>query len=515
MGAQTQSGYGGEVRVAINSDIRSTNPGVRRDGNTDTVLYHVAEALVAFDDTLTPRPMLAESVSRSRDGRRYRFRLRRGVRFHNGAPMSAREVVWSWRRMLDPETGYRCRVDFDGSGPTGLKIESVEATGPHEVLFRLNQPSSLFLHRMASIQCLAAILHPDSLAEDGSWREPVATGPYRIAEWRRGERVVLERFEDYVPRRDPPSGLTGRKTAYLDRVVFQVVPDRIAAQSALYAGNLDLVFALPLSAAKSAEQRARRRGDIRVYHQDTLDWTVLLMQTRDPLLSDPRMRRAIAHAISPDLVATFGTFDYAEGNPSAAQRLSPFHTPAHEAWPAHDPERARTLAREAGYRGETLVIQANRKYSYMYDNAVAIQAMLHAAGFAARIELFDWATQLTNFFRGDFQLSSFGYSARSHPGLVYSNLIGDKSRRATVQWQDPEASRLIAAVERAGDDREMQRLLDQLHRAMQRQVPLVGLYNDHIVDITSADLAGYAPWAFGRPRLWNVRLEPAAAGAAP
>ncbi len=77
--------YGGEIRVAINSDIRSTNPGVLRDGNTDTVLYHVGESLVAYRDDLTVAPLLAARIEVSEDRRRYLFELRKGLTFHNGA----------------------------------------------------------------------------------------------------------------------------------------------------------------------------------------------------------------------------------------------------------------------------------------------------------------------------------------------------------------------------------------------------------------------------------------------
>lgn len=498
---------GGAIKVAINSDIRSTNPGVRRDGNTDTVLYHVVEALVAFRKDLTPGPMLAESYSVSPDGKAYHFKLRQGVLFHNGIEMTSEHVVWSWNRILDPATGYRCISDFNGTSPSGFRIESIEAEGTYAVTFKLNQPSSMFLHRMASIQCFTAILHPSSLDGAGNWVKPVATGPYQIDDWKLGQSVTLSRFEDYVSRTDEPNGLTGRKTAYFDEVMFQVVPDRIAAKASIYAGNIDLVFALPLSAVKEVERRAKNKGDVKVYHQDTLDWTVLLIQNSDPLFENPKMRRALAHAISQDMVSTFAAFGYAGGNPSAVAAISPYHKGLSDVWPGYDPKKARMLAKEAGYNGEAIVIQTNRKYSYMFDNAVAIQAMLHAAGFNARLEVYDWATQLTNFFKGQFQLSSFGYSARSHPALVFGNIVGTKTTRASAQWDDAMAKKLVANLETATSEEAMQQAVNTLHAYMAEEIPIIGLYNDHLVDLSSASIKGYRPWPFARPRLWNVWRE--------
>jgi peptide/nickel transport system substrate-binding protein len=502
--SSSEPAFGGTIRVAINSDILSTNPGVLRDGNTDTVLYHIGEALVAYRDDLTVAPLLAESIALSDDRRSYTFTLRSGLTFHNGAPVTAREVKWTWERLLDPETGFRCREFYNGQGANGLKIQSVDILDDLRVRFTLNKPSALFLDRMANLQCQTPILHPASVGPDGEWRQPVGTGPYKLGEWKKGQSVTLDRFDGYVSQTGPRNGLTGEKIAYADHIVFVVTPDRIAAKSSVYAGNIDLLFAMPLSAYNEVQRRREHRGDIRIYEHDTLDWTVLLLQTRAPLLSDVRMRRAIAHAVSGEMVATFSTFGLGNANPSATQTLSRFHKPLHDQWYDFDPEKARALAREAGYDGQVLTIQTNRKFTYMFNNVVAIQAMLNAAGFNAKIEVYDWATQLTNFFAGDFQLSSFGYSARSHPALLYGNFTGSKDLRQSYQWDDPKALDLIRTLETAFTDDQMQQALDQLHLEMKRQVPMIGIYNDHVVDISRAVIHGYEPWAFGRPRMWGV-----------
>jgi len=496
--------YGGEARVAISSDILSTNPGVLRDGNTDTVLYHIGESLVAYRDDLTVGPLLASSVELSDDATVYTFRLRPNVHFHNGAPLTAREVKWSWDRLLDPRTGFRCLEFYDGRGASALKLLAVEIVDDLTVRFLLNKPSALFLDRMANLQCQTPILHPASVGPDGQWRAPIATGPYKLGEWRRGRFVTLERFAQYSSRSEPRNGLTGAKQAYLDRVTFVVVPDRVQAKTSVYAGDIDLAFAVPLSSYAELHRRERQQRDVRVYQTDTLDWTVLLMQSADPLLRDVRMRRAIAHAISGPLVTEASTFGLARYNPSAVQTLSQYHTPQHDAWLTYDPKLAREQAKAAGYRGEPLVIQTNRRFSYMFDNAVAVQAMLVEAGFDARIEVLDWATQLSNFFTGRFQLSSFGFSARSHPALLFGNFIGSKRARTSVQWDDPEARRIMETIEDMKDASGMQAQLDRLYQLMRQQVPLIGLYNDHVIDVSKASLAGYQPWVFGRPRLWGV-----------
>ncbi|HMG49607.1 MAG TPA: ABC transporter substrate-binding protein, partial [Inquilinus sp.] len=116
------------IRVALNADIRSTDPGTKRDDNTDAVILHVVEGLVAYREDASVGPMLADKVAVSDDGKTYTFTLRDGVKFHNGAPMTSAEVVWSWKRWLDPKTEWRCLPEFDGRGR--IKIEAIDAPDP-------------------------------------------------------------------------------------------------------------------------------------------------------------------------------------------------------------------------------------------------------------------------------------------------------------------------------------------------------------------------------------------------
>ena len=102
------------LRARLNSDIRSTDPGTNRDGPTDGVVQHMVEGLVAFREDTSVGPLLAERYDVSDDGKTYTFTLRPGVRFHNGAPLTADDVVWSWQRYLDAATQWRCRPEFAG-----------------------------------------------------------------------------------------------------------------------------------------------------------------------------------------------------------------------------------------------------------------------------------------------------------------------------------------------------------------------------------------------------------------
>ena len=489
------------LTIAISADIRGTNPGVTRDGNTDAILNHVVESLVAYGENLTIKPLLAETVETSPDHRTYTFRLRHGLRFHNGAPVTSAEVKWSWLRMMAPDTGFRCRSWYDGSMSDGVgsRIVGIETPDRYTVVFRLGRANSAFLDQMASPQCITAILHPSSVAKDGTWIAPVGTGPYRISEWRRGEYIELTRFDGYVARDEPRDGYAGGRVAKMERIRFVIIPEMAVGISALQAGDIDI---LP-RVAPYLTANINLDG-LQVASSDQLQWHVLLVQTRDPMLRDIRIRRAVAQAINLDQVAAIATYGGAAANPSAVARISPFHSPSQDIrWP-YDPRAARALLAEAGYRGEPIRIQTNRKIPFAYDNAVAIQAMLNAAGINAQLEVIDWATQLSNYFEGRFQLSVFSYSARAHPLLSYAAFTGSKARNPAVQWDDEVARRLLGDATRAATPAEQQAIFDRLHLRMVRQIPIIGLYNEPSSDLARRDIRGYRNWPIGHPRLWGV-----------
>ncbi|HKU93833.1 MAG TPA: ABC transporter substrate-binding protein [Vineibacter sp.] len=500
-GARAQEGRRIDaLTVALISDIRSSNPGVNRDANSDTVLHHIVEGLVAYREDLSVAPMLAESWQIEDSGKTYRFRLREGVTFHNGAPLTSAEVVWSWRRYLDTKTLWPCVRFFDGT--QGPKIVDIEAPDPRTVVFRLQEASGLFLIAMANLQCNAAILHPDSLGPDGTWRTPIGTGPYVFRDWQRGRQVELTRFDAYHPAPGPRDGMAGGKIAYAGRIRFLAIPDASVMKTALQAGNVDVV---PVLSANDIDD-AKARG-IQVAVQSTLAWQVMLMQTQDPLLSDVRIRRAIAHAVNLREVAQSLSFGLAGPNPAAVPLASPYHAAAFAAWPAHDPAAAKRLLKEAGYAGQPIKIQTSTRPGGYFDAAVMIQAMLAEIGINAQLDTLEWATQLQNYNQGKFQLSSFVYSSRLDPAFGYSSLIGDKKRFPFVQWDDPESNKLLDAAKISTDPAERGRLFAELHRRMADAVPILGIYNPVEVSAAGPRVRGYKTWPAGNERFWGVWKE--------
>jgi peptide/nickel transport system substrate-binding protein len=124
------------ITVAVAADIRSNNPGVNRDDNTDDFALQLVEGLVGYNEGGVATPLLAEKVDLSADGKTYTFTLRQGVKFHNGAELTSADVLWSWNRYMDPKTDWRCTSEFDGR--SGLKVESVTAPDARTVVMQID-----------------------------------------------------------------------------------------------------------------------------------------------------------------------------------------------------------------------------------------------------------------------------------------------------------------------------------------------------------------------------------------
>ncbi|WP_291551265.1 ABC transporter substrate-binding protein [Bosea sp. (in: a-proteobacteria)] len=490
------------LRVQLPADIRSIDPGVNRDHNTDGVVLHMVEGLVAYGEDAAPKPLLAEKVDIAPDGKRYTFTLRKGVKFHNGAELTSQDVVWSWNRYMDPKTDWRCLSEFDGRGQ--VKVLGVTAPDPLTVVFELDRPSALFLTSLARTDCaMAGILHKSSVKADGSFDRPVGTGPFKLGEWKRGEFIRLERFAGYTALPGKRDGFTGAKRPLVDEVRFVVIPDSATAKAALVSGDIDVVP--DVANADVAELKGNDRVKLSVVSHMGL--VGLIMQTRDPVLANPKLRRAIAAAIDkPELVGSV-TDGLGQPNGSVVPSLSAYHGKVQDEDVAYDPAAARTLLAEAGYKGEKITMLANKRYPQSFNAAVVAQQMLQAVGLKVEIEVLEWATQLDRYSKGNYQIQAFPYSGRMDPALSFESITGPKDKQPRKLWDNPEAQALLEKSMVIADPAQRQAIFDDLHRRFLADMPMVMLYNGIAGGASGRRVAGYASSLTSLPRLWEVSVD--------
>jgi len=490
------------LRARLNADIRSTNPGTNRDANTDGVMAHIVEGLVAFRDDTSIGPMLADSWDISNDGKTYTFHLRQGVKFHNGAVMTSDDVVWSLKRWLDPATGWRCLSEFSATGIA--RIETIEAPDPLTVAITLDHPTALFLPTLARPDCgQAAIIHRDSVGSDGKWIAPDGTGPFKLGEWKRGQYVDLMRFDGYVPRSEPRTGYTGAKIAEVDRVRFNIIPDSSAAKAGLLSGSLDVINNVSIPDLEDL----KTRPDVQIDVTPALGLTGILFQTRDPLLKDVRIRRAIALSLDTPQIVDAVMSGTARPNNSALPAGSPFYGEVETHGYSQNIAEAKKLLAQAGYHGQPIKMIANKRYNYVFDSAVLVQAMAQAVGINIEIEVLDWAAQLDRYNRGDYQSMAFVYSSRLDPSLSFEMLTGPKASQPRKVWDNPDAQKLLEQSMMIDDKAKRQALFDELHRRFIDDVPMIVLFNGSEITALRKTVKGYAGWLFAEPRFWGVSVQ--------
>jgi len=491
------------LRVQLPADIRSIDPGVNRDHNTDGVVLHMVEGLVAYGDDASPKPLLAEKITVSEDGKSYSFALRQGVKFHNGAEMTSADVVWSWNRYMAPKTDWRCLSEFDGRGL--VKVESVTAPDARTVVFQLDKPSALFLTSLARTDCaMTGILHKDSVKADGSFDKPIGTGPFKFGEWKRGEFVKLERFAGYAALPGKADGLGGSKRPLVDEVRYVVIPDSATAKAALVSGDIDVVP--DVANADVAELKSVDKVKLSVVSHMGL--VGLIIQTRDPVMSNVKLRRAIAAAIDKKELVEAVTDGLGKPNGSIVPTLSAYHGKVQDQDVAYDPAAAKRLLAEAGYKSEKIVMMANKRYPQSFNAAVIAQQMLQSAGLNVEIEVLEWATQLDRYNKGNYQIQAFPYSGRMDPSLSYESMTGPKDKQPRKLWDNPEVQALLDKSMIVADTAQRQAIFDELHKRFLADMPMVMLYNGIAGGAVGKRVQGYASSVTSLPRLWEVSLAP-------
>ena len=235
------------------------------------MLTQVYNTLVRYDDKLKAHPDLAESWSFSKDGLTLEFKLREGVKFHNGRELVADDVVWNIQRVQDPKTAAHVR-------PLSLAIKSAEAADKYRVVLRMEKPTPAVLDLFDTM----FIMPKEAVAE--IQKMGVGTGPFQVVEWIPGDKVIFKKFPDYFRKGLP----------YLDGVILQQIPDAPALVVNLEAGALDMAYEVP------PRDAARLMNDRKAVLLQSMGGAIvvdIMMNVSRPPFDNKKVRQAINHAV--------------------------------------------------------------------------------------------------------------------------------------------------------------------------------------------------------------------------
>jgi peptide/nickel transport system substrate-binding protein len=269
---------GGTLRVGWIPGAKTLDPHLSVQFPERFVIYVICNTLVAVDRGFNVVPELARAWQVSPDGKRVTFQLQPGVKFHDGTDLNAEAVKWNLERILDPQTKSPQRSQLEPA------VASVSAPDPHTVVVELKKPFAPLLAALAERP--GFIVSPAAVRKQGEGfgRSPVCTGPFRVTEWIADSRVTLERFADYWEKGKP----------YLDRMVFQVVPDPTVRITMVRTGEVDIATDVD---AKDVPGLAREPGLKVSELKPPARWTGLQWQVDKPPFNNKALRQAIAWAI--------------------------------------------------------------------------------------------------------------------------------------------------------------------------------------------------------------------------
>ncbi len=492
--AASKPKFGGEVRVRLNTDITTLDPLATTAMINAGVLGHVYEPLLAYAKDLKVVPVAAQSWEVSKDYKTYTFHLIQGKKFHNGAELTAEDVKFSVERMMDPKKCARAKLFAE--------VGSVEVVDKYTVRINMKKPVPGFPDALAYVAPLMAILpKAELLKNNGQIKHPIGTGPYKFVEWKPDRHVILTKYADYKGQSGPINGMGGERIAYVDKIIFMPIPEESVAVMALVNKEVDLMRSYPPKYMKKFKSDYSKQGIV-MHEVPGLVWVGVHFGVTLPVMDNLKFRQACAYALDIRTMAKAAFMDYATINPSAVATTNQYWSPYFKRWYTPDLAKAKQLLKESGYKGEEVVLDTTKKYSYMYRMGVATHAQLKAIGVNVRLNVIEWPILVKKHLTGQSQMHTLGGAPMPDPALAYAYL--KRNKFMTIY---PEAEKVREEALSTTDFKVRQKVFEKLHKICIEKVPWVISCNYNYLNATRDYVHGYEPLGTGISRLWGVWLD--------
>jgi peptide/nickel transport system substrate-binding protein len=485
---------GGTIRVALSSDIVTMDPHVS-GAKVDRQPYQsVFDKLVDTDEHLAIVPVLATSWTVSPDGRVVTFKLRQGVKFHDGTPFNADAVRANFDRMLDPKFPPIRKAEM-------RPVQRVVAVDPSTVQVVMERPYSPLLYALTDRAGM--MLSPAALAKEGMdfGQHPVGAGPFRFVERVPNDHITLERNPDYWAKGLP----------YADRIVFRAITSDPARIANLKSGDVDIVADVPLpQVPELAKEGSQAGASFRLLEHGAFQWNAMPLNVTRPPFDNKLLRQALSLTIDRQALANV----VLRGAAYPGRSFFPNSTPAYDpSIPV--PPRNITLAKErlaqAGHPGGftfTLLLAGSGQQDASI--AQAIQSMAADAGIHVEIQILEGGAFLERMQKLQHEATLSIWSGRPDPdfdvypfvtqtGIGGLNLAGYVNDRATALL---DGARLLS------DMGQRRRAYTEVSRIVADDMPYVFLFYPKEYKLISSHVRGFVQVPDGMVRLRSVWLAP-------
>ena len=464
--------YGGDLRVVAQASIKSLDCDFTSAYVCGSVHLHYQEGLLAYDNDFNPRPQLLEEWSVSGDGKAYTFTLRDGPTFHKlGRPITSDDSIANFERWMKRQAAGKSlsRVLADNG------LEKVD-----DQVFRINlkQPyGALISHlgqlRSRNIQWPAeiAVLEP---TEDVGVENYIGTGPFELENWEVGNRVILKRYEDYVPRSDPPSNFAGAQVPYVDRIIWLEIPSEETKIAGLKTGEWDIVdgasldFFPEMNAHPDIDVALDKPGKASQLGINHSKWPT----------SERKFRQGIQYAMNTaEFMAALGPEELWTLCATAFHCGTPLES--HEGddrYNQNNLELAKQLIEESGYNGEPLIHMNPNDYGTITPLGPVFKKQMEAVGVNIELPGMDWATLISRIGDLDYWhfFSTWGGFYGIHDPITDGSVNGS-SRTGFLNDRMVELSEEYAA---AMDPKEKAKIVSEIEDIWWDEVPslLIGQF---------------------------------------
>jgi peptide/nickel transport system substrate-binding protein len=486
---------GGRILFGALGDATNMIPPLATDSFSHEVADHLYVAPLKYDKDLNIVTEAAESYEVLEEGRLLRFTLKKGILWDDGTELTAEDMAFTYRMMVDPKTPTAYAEDY-------LAVKEFKVLDRYSFEVRYDKPFARSLITWMHDILPRHALEGEDLLDTKYSREPLSAGPYRLKEWIPGSKVVLEARDEYFEGRP-----------YLDQLVYRIIPDLATMFLELKAGNLDMMGLTPQQYLFQTKGDQWER-DYRKFKYLAWGYTYLGYNLKSPLFRDVRVRRAINYAIDKEelvkgvllgLGATT-TGPYKPGTWVYNERIEPY---------GHDAEQAKALLAEAGWTdsdGDGVLDKGGQPFAFTVltnqgndqriKTATIIQSRLKAVGIRMDIRTVEWAAFLKEFVdKGRFDAVIMGWNITQDPDIydVWHSSKAVPGGLNFVHYKSEEADELLQQARHTLDREKRKEYYDRFQEVLHRDQPYCFLFVQYSLPIVHA-------------RFRNVNVAPAGIG---
>ncbi len=485
---------------ARGSDSNKLDPHDVSDGESVKVIDQIFDTLVRFpkDPTRKPEPSLAEAWSSSSNGTSWVFQLRDNVSFHDGSTLTAKDVVFSFERLMNPSE-HGLNGPYSGYYSNIEKVEAVDST---TVRFKLKHPSAVFLRNLAMFS--ASVVSSEAVKKHGDafGSHPSGTGPYQFVSWSRGERIVLKRFDAYWG--EPAETRT---------LVFIPVHENAQRIQKLISGEAHIIDGIGLENI----ERIRSSSGTDLLKKPGMNMGYLAMNTRNSPFDRRKVRKAIAHGIDrkeilKEIYRGIGQRADTPLPPTIwghREDLDPYR---------HDPEKARNLLENAEINPDQKItfLHMTNPRPYMADPpllARKIKNDLETIGFTNIVlRQMDWKSYIQAVQNGEHDLCLLGWTTdNGDPDNFLSALFHSKNAKVGSAnnvsfFRNDAYDQTVDRAKRTLDKQKRTSLYKKAQDMLHEHVPVLPLAYMPVLAAKRTNVSGYEVYSIGEVRLEHAKL---------